>query len=116
LDAFNKQYDKLPIDMISRLIRQLPPVEAHDAKSLDVSVQTIKLTSGNGGSYLVQLPPGYSHQRAYPVMMVCHSGRESAEDTLKRLSDEAAKQGVILVAPLWSGGKKGVKAKVAIGA
>jgi pimeloyl-ACP methyl ester carboxylesterase len=55
----------------------------------------------------LQLPPDYHHQRSYPVLMVCHNGRESAEAMMKRVSEEAARNGVILVAPEWSG-KKGL--------
>ena len=98
-----KNNNQLPIDVIARLVRMIPPAEPHPAKEINTEVQTIKLD--NGGTYLLQLPPDYHHQRAYPVLLVCHSEFESAEETLKRLSEEAAKQGVILAAPLWAGKK-----------
>jgi pimeloyl-ACP methyl ester carboxylesterase len=103
LSAFKANND-LPIDVISRLIRMVPPPDAHPAKEINTKVQTIKLSNG-GGSYLLKLPPGYHHQRAYPVLMVLHSGRDRSDDTLLRFSDEAAKHGFILAAPLWAGNK-----------
>ena len=102
LAAF-KSYNKLPIDVLARLVRMIPPAEPHPAKEINTEVQAIKLD--NGGTYLLQLPPDYHHQRAYPVLLVCHSEFESAEVTMKRLAEEAAKQGVILAAPLWAGKK-----------
>ena len=112
LSSFKRDVD-LPVDVMARLIRMTPPTEAHDLKKLDTSVQTIAfdLADGGAGSYLVQLPPDYHHQRAYPVLVVLHSGRENADDTLKRFSEEAAKQGFILVAPMWAGNKR-FKARV----
>ncbi len=103
-----KRDNDLPADVIGRLIQMMPPSHAHDAKLLDTNIQTIKidLTDSEGGSYLVQLPPDYNHLRAYPVLMLLHSGREKkAEDMLVRFTDEAAKHGLILVAPLWAGNK-----------
>ncbi len=93
---------KLPLDVMGRLVRLLPPPEAEDVKKLDTEMQTCKLASGE--TYLVQLPPDYHHQRAYPVLMAFHA-RDSAADTLKKLSAEAAKHGFILAAPLWAGNK-----------
>jgi pimeloyl-ACP methyl ester carboxylesterase len=99
-----KSGNDLPIDMMSRLIRMIPPPDAHPAKEINTQVQTIQIANGNG-SYLLQLPPDYHHQRAYPVLMVLHSGRDRADDTLRRFSEEAAKYGFILAAPLWAGNK-----------
>ena len=99
-----KSGNDLPIDMMSRLIRMIPPPDAHPAKEINTKVQTIQIATGNG-SYLLQLPPDYHHQRAYPVLMVLHSGRDRADDTLRRFSEEAAKYGFILAAPLWAGNK-----------
>lgn len=90
----------LPVDVMGRLVTLLPPPEAQDLKKLAAGVQTCNLPSGE--SYHVQLPPGYHHQRSYPVLLVLH-GRDSAEETLKKLADEAAKHGFILAAPQWGG-------------
>ncbi|MBM3996054.1 MAG: hypothetical protein FJ303_18170 [Planctomycetes bacterium] len=97
----NFRKDNMPPDVLTRLIRMTPPAEAHS--QIDTKIQTMKLPGG--GTYLVQLPPDYHHQRAYPVLFALHSGRESSEETLKRLSEEAAKYGFILVAPNWAGNK-----------
>ena len=112
LSTFKSDND-LPMDVLAQVLRMIPPHAAHEAKNLNRQIQTIKIEApnANGGSYLVQLPHDYHHQRAYPVVMVLHSGRgtENAEDTLKRFSDDAAKHGFILVAPHWPG-KAGLSA------
>jgi pimeloyl-ACP methyl ester carboxylesterase len=103
-----KSENKLPMDVMARLVRMIPPPVPHPAKEINTEIQTIKTAApnNNGGSYFVQLPPDYHHQRAYPVVMVLHSSREpKAEVTLKRFSEEAAKRGFILAAPNWTGGK-----------
>jgi pimeloyl-ACP methyl ester carboxylesterase len=102
-----KVSNDLPIDVMTRLIRMIPPPDAHPVKEINTDVQTIKIAGGNGGTYLLQLPPDYHHQRAYPVLMIFHSGRDSAEETLKRFSEEGAKHGFILAAPLWGNNKAG---------
>ena len=96
---------ELPVDVLARMIRMLPPPNAHAADQLTTKVQTvaIDLPESAGGSYLVQLPPDYHHLRAYPVLILLHSGRDKVDDTLKRFTDEAAKNGFILVAPVWAG-------------
>ena len=104
LSQFKRDND-LPVDVIARLIRMIPPSHPHDNLSTEVQTLQIQVPDSNGGSYLVQLPPDYHHRRSYPVMMVAHSGREKASETIKRFTEEAAKQGFILVAPLWAGDK-----------
>ncbi len=111
LSAF-KRVNDLPMDVLVKLVRMLPPSAPHDAKNLDTKVQTIKVEvpESDGGSYLVQLPPDYHHQRSYPVLMLLHGGRDNAEDTLKRFTEEGAKHGFILAAPIL-GGKGMLKGK-----
>ena len=107
LSAF-KNSKQLPMDVMARLMRMIPPPEPHPVKEINTEIQTIKIAApnNNGGSYLVQLPPDYHHQRSYPVVIVLHGSREpKVEVTLKRFSEEAAKRGFILVAPNWTGGK-----------
>ena len=103
LGAFVRE-NELPIDVMGRLVKMIPPVAPHDPKLLTTKMQTIQLDSG--GSYLLQLPPDYHHQRAYPVLILLHSGRDAADETMERFAEEAAKFGFILVAPQWTG-KKG---------
>jgi pimeloyl-ACP methyl ester carboxylesterase len=98
LSAFLRD-NELPIDVMGRLIRMIPPVEPHDAKALGTAMQTLKIGAGAGGSYHLQLPPDYHHQRAYPVLILLASSRDTADETLQRFAEEAAKQGIILVAP-----------------
>lgn len=93
--------NELPIDVMARLVRMIPPVEPHDAKQLGAAMQTLKIANGvgAGGTYHLQLPPDYHHQRAYPVLMLLASSRDTAEETLERFAEEAAKHGFILAAP-----------------
>lgn len=116
LTALKRDSD-LPIDVVIKLLRMLPPPAPHDAKNLGPMVQTLQIEAPDtdGGSYLVQLPPDYHHQRAYPVLILLHGSRDTAGDTLKRFAEEGAKHGFILVAPLLAG-KNQFKAKAAGGA
>jgi len=104
LSEFKQSHD-LPVDVLSRLIRMIPPAFAPEAKDIDTSIQTIQIDvpDGNGGSYLLQLPPDYHPQRQYPVLLLFHSGRDKADATMKRFTDEAARYSFILAAPLWTG-------------
>ena len=105
--AFKKGND-LPVDVISRLLTMIPPPNSLDPKLVSREIQTIKIEAPNagGGSYLLQLPPGYHPLRSYPVALVLHSGRaEKPEEMLARCSAEAARRGFILAAPLWGDGK-----------
>jgi pimeloyl-ACP methyl ester carboxylesterase len=113
LAAFKRSNElPLPIDVLAKLVRMLPPPFPAEAGELHTKVQTIKVEApdSGGGSYLLQLPPDYHHQRSYPVLFLLHGGRDTAETTLQRFSEEAARHGFILAAPLWTG-KNGVKAK-----
>jgi pimeloyl-ACP methyl ester carboxylesterase len=116
LSAFLRDND-LPIDVMARLIRMIPPVAAPDAKLLGADMQTLQIANpaGAGGSYHLQLPPDYHHQRAYPVLILLNSGRDAADETLQRFAEDAAKFGFILAAPQWAG-KGIIKAKVQPGA
>ena len=104
---------KLPVDVMARLVRMIPPSHPYELDGVGTKIQSVEIEcpDNNGGSYLVQLPPDYHPLRSYPVAMLFHSGRarENAADTMKRFSEEAAKHGFILVAPLWAG-KQPIKA------
>jgi predicted esterase len=110
LSAFLRD-NELPIDVMGRLIRMIPPVAPHD--KLGADMQTLK--TADGGAYFLQLPPDYHHQRAYPVLILLNSGRDAADETLQRFAEEAAKFGFILAAPQWTG-KGAFKGKVQPGA
>src|SRR5262249_16884471 len=53
-------------------------------------------------SYLLQLPPEYSHGRFYPVLIVLHAVGETPRQMLDRFSELAAARGYILAAPEWA--------------
>lgn len=94
----------LPVDVLARLVRLLPPSHAHDKLGTEVQKLTTAVPETEEASYVVQLPPNYSHQRSYPVLVVLHGAREDAETLMKRWEEQASKHGFILVAPLWSSG------------
>ncbi len=107
--------NELPIDVMGRLIRMIPPVAPHNQLGTKMQALQIANPVGAGGSYHVQLPPDYHHQRAYPVLILLNSGRDAADETLERFAEEAAKFGFILAAPQWTG-KAVFKGKVQPGA
>lgn len=94
--------NEVNVDVLARIIRQLPPPVPHD--KLGTEMQKLEIGVGDSvdaGSYLVQLPPGYRHNRPYPVLLALHGQRESAEQMMERIGEHAAKRGYILAAPLW---------------
>ncbi|MCI0639099.1 MAG: hypothetical protein L0Y72_28260 [Gemmataceae bacterium] len=105
LDSYLRQWKDLPIDMLARVIRLLPPPEPADAEKIgtDITKREIELTDGVGGMYLLKLPPDYHHNRQYPVLVLLHSMREGPGILMQRWNDVAVKHGFIMVAPLWAG-------------
>lgn len=106
LSEFRRTND-LPVDVMARVVRMIPPAFAPTADKLGAEMQsmTIEVPDSEGGSYLLQLPPDYHPLRPYPVLLALHSGQEKAEDMHKRFAEEAAKAGFILAAPQWGSGK-----------
>jgi pimeloyl-ACP methyl ester carboxylesterase len=101
------QSGSLSVDVLARVIKNLPPPAAYDSAligSKPIKME-IDIPDSKGGSYFVQLPPGYHHHRPYPVLLVLHGVREKAEPLMERMSELAAQNGFILAAPLWSGSK-----------
>ncbi|MGF1583481.1 MAG: hypothetical protein ACFCD0_29525 [Gemmataceae bacterium] len=95
--------NQIPVDVLARLVEATPPPFPHD--KLDTSVQELQVTEPDGAQgpkYHVQLPPGYNHQRSYPVLMVLHEPGHSPPFLMKYWSDLAQKNGYILVAPEWT--------------
>jgi hypothetical protein len=106
LTSFTKRQD-VPLDVLIRLIRLLPPVAPYTEK-LNDSAPTklnIDLQDSNGGDYYLQLPPEYDAQRPYPLLLVLHSHREKPDAMMKRWQEQAARNGFILAAPVWGTGK-----------
>jgi pimeloyl-ACP methyl ester carboxylesterase len=96
----------VPLDVLIRLIRNLPPAEPY-SKKLNVKEPTelsIDLADSNGGKYYLMVPPEYNPQRSYPVLVLLHSHRERADVLVKRWQEQAARYGYILAAPVWGTG------------
>jgi predicted esterase len=108
LAAWMAKEKQLGVDVVARLIRLLPPPEAHEkidpkeTKPLKLEISVAEAAAE--GSYLVVPPPEYNHHRAYPLLILLHSGREKAEDMVARWRELAAKHGYILMAPMWGKG------------
>jgi predicted esterase len=103
------QAGKLPLDVLARLIKNLPPPQAYDKTQM--SSQPVKLeidiADSKGGSYYFQLPPDYHHNRPHPVLLLLHGQREKADGMMERVSELAAQHGFVLAAPLWGGAGPG---------
>jgi pimeloyl-ACP methyl ester carboxylesterase len=100
LDSFLKA-SPIAVDVLDRLIRHLPPIDAYDD---EIDTDPIKLEIGgdgpaNGTTYHVQLPPDYNHARSYPVVFLLRASGDKAENMLARFRKLGAKHGYILVAP-----------------
>jgi pimeloyl-ACP methyl ester carboxylesterase len=98
---------KVSVDEAMQILRRLPPVDAFD--KISTKPQTLQ-TKNNGKaiSYEIQLPPGYNHGRAWPVLIALHHSEETAAMALARWTDLAALHGYIVVAPQWGKGPKSV--------
>ncbi len=104
--SFTREY-ALPLDVLARLIRQLPPPFPLDQDQISTDIQKleIEVPDSNGGKYFLQLPPGYNHNRPSPVLLYLHGGKEKVENMLERhYSGLAAQHGYILAAPIWGRG------------
>lgn len=93
--------DAPSVDVLARLIRQLPPPEPFD--KLDNEVLDLEV-KGSGLSYHVQLPPEYHPGRSWPVLMVLHYSGQKPLAMLRHWSELAKKHGYLLVAPRWGKG------------
>lgn len=94
---------RVDLDEIAGLIDKLPPVQPaaiDTTRVLERRVGTRKRPS----SYLLKLPPEYTHSRPYPVLVVLANASEKARDMLARWERAAADHGYLLVAPQWSTG------------
>jgi pimeloyl-ACP methyl ester carboxylesterase len=91
---------RLDIDEIAQLIDKLPPPEPAVHQSEEIS--TVNVGEGRSrSSYLLKLPPEYTHNRQYPVLIVLHNTGETANAMLARWQEQAAEHGYILIAPQW---------------
>jgi hypothetical protein len=98
---------RVGLDEVAQLIPHLPPAEP----ARDVGAERpseVKLGRGRAGAtYHVKLPPEYTHNRPYPVLIVLHRAGERPADMLERWSEAAADHGYILAAPAWEQGLGG---------
>jgi hypothetical protein len=95
--------DVLPMDVLAQVIGVLPPAEAEEK----IPTKVVERKVG-GGKYHLQLPPEYSHGRAYPVLIVAPPGSDKARETLERWGGAAAENGYILAVPEWGRGPAAV--------
>jgi pimeloyl-ACP methyl ester carboxylesterase len=98
--------NKLPIDVLASLVRLLPPPRAYDKLGTEPIKLTTEVPETEVVSYQVQLPPGYSHHRPYPVLVLLHGARDDAGTQLKRWEEQATRYNFILAAPQWSQGQR----------
>jgi predicted esterase len=99
-DYLKKVKTRVELDEVAQMVPNLPPPAP--AKDTDTGVTARKLQRGRKGiTYHVQLPPEYSHNRPYPLLVVLGNAGESATAMLKRWSAIAAENGFILAAPEW---------------
>jgi hypothetical protein len=94
------------LDEICQLIPQLPP-EAPEPDTKGVEVELKAGDSRNDPLYLVKVPPEYSHNRLYPMLMALPPSGEPAVFTIRRLEGLCAENGYILVVPRWEDKAKG---------
>jgi hypothetical protein len=96
----NRKADFAGLDEVCQMIPQLPP----EAPQPDTKGAEIELKAGEsrrGPLYLVKVPPEYSHNRLYPVLLALHATGEPAQFMLRRLEAICAENGYILVVPRW---------------
>lgn len=94
---------RVDLDEIAQMIEGLPPVEP--ARSLTTATTPMQAgTQRQPTTYNVKLPPEYSHNRAYPLLIVLHTSNEKADKMIDRFAKHAADHGYVLAAPQWDRG------------
>jgi pimeloyl-ACP methyl ester carboxylesterase len=102
-DYLTQVTPRVDVDEIAQLIDRLPPVQP--ARDLTDEVMEMRAGPGrNATTYHLKLPPEYTHNRAYPVVIVLHNAGEKARDMLARWETHAADHGYVVAAPDWSQG------------
>ncbi len=117
LANYEKNPNKIGLDELVQVISLLPPAEPENLEQRTgrpsgendgAPPETYKRrTPGTeehpaGIDYLVKLPPEYHHGRAYPVIVALTSPGMEPEIITRALANEAAKNGYILLVPLWT--------------
>lgn len=88
------------LDEFCQMIPQLPP----EAPEPDTKPAEVELRAGSDKRsplYLLKLPPEYSHNRQYPVLLALPAYGESAVDAIRRHEAVCAENGYILAVPRW---------------
>src|SRR5262249_28261271 len=70
----------------------------------DVKPVEVELRAGDprrGPLYLLRVPPEYSHNRHYPVLLALPPYGEATADSMRRYEGVCAENGYILVVPRW---------------
>ncbi len=91
------------LDEISQMIPQLPP----EAPEPDTRGAAVELRAGDerrGALYVVKVPPEYSHNRAYPVLLALPPEGVPAQQMLGECEAVCAENGYILAVPRWQQG------------
>lgn len=103
INAYLRQVKSPPdMDEVAQMVDYLPPFDP--ARDTSTATQEVPLGRRGLSKYLLKLPPEYTHNRSYPVVVALHDGGESAKAVVKRWEKMAAKHGYILVVPEWGGG------------
>jgi hypothetical protein len=92
---------RVDLDEIAQMIDHLPPADP----ARDTSPAIVEWQAGSSRrptSYFVKLPPEYTHNRQYPVLVLLHDGGEKPDSIIARFEKHAADHGYILAAPAWS--------------
>jgi hypothetical protein len=73
-----KETKDVPIDMLARMIKMLPPPFPYDKIDTDVVKLDIKCRRKTG-SYYLQLPPDYHHRALIPCCCFCTAAQKPAD-------------------------------------
>ena len=94
---------RVEIDEVAQLIDHLPP--ARPAQGIEAKV-TLETTGRgqNAKTYLLKLPPEYTHDRQYPVLIVLSDTDQQHRESLEQWEKHAADNGYILACPQWHKG------------
>jgi hypothetical protein len=102
LDDYQKTVTpRVEIDEIAQMIGNLPPVDPE--ASLSESPRTVNTGPRGKTEYELTLPPEYTHNRPYPVLLALPHAGEKPGAMTKRLAAMAAEHGYILASVEWGG-------------
>lgn len=106
--AFFEKQGAVAFDELAQIISTLPPREPDEKITEEVMETETKLpTQRKALPYVLQLPPEYTHGRAYPLLVVLSHSEEKARVMFDRWRDQARQNGFLLVAPEWNHGLGG---------